>query len=100
MPTYDISTAFERTWGKLTPNQTHRFRIQLEKFVEDLTAMEEGRRTAFRRGLRIKKLRGANDVYEMTWDSDGRATFAMGNPIQEGRFHIVWLDIGGHEILP
>jgi len=49
----------------------------LEKFVEDLTAMEEGRRTAFRKGLRVKKLRGTSDVYEMSSDSDGRATFAV-----------------------
>ncbi len=100
MPTYDTSTAFARSWEKLTPQQANRFRFQLEKFVEDLTAMEEGRRTAFRKGLRVKKLRGTSDVYEMSSDSDGRATFAVGDPIQEGKFHIVWLDIGGHDILP
>ena len=89
-----------RGWNKLTPGQVRRFRVHLERFIEDLTAMEEGRRTAFRKGLRVKKVRGANDVYEMTWASDGRAIFAVGNPSQEGKFHIVWLDIGGHEILP
>ena len=62
--------------------------------------MEEGRRSAFRKGLRVKKLKGAIDIFEMSWSSDGRATFALGNPIQEGKFHIIWLDIGGHDILP
>lgn len=62
--------------------------------------MEEGRSAVFRRGLRVKKVKGAEDIFEMSWASDGRATFAIGSPIQEGKFHIVWLDIGGHEILP
>lgn len=100
MPTFETTTAFERGWDKLTSSQAIRFRTHLKRFVEDLTAMEEGRRAAFRRGLRVKKLKGVDDVFEMSWASDGRATFAMGSPMQEGRFHIVWLDIGGHKILP
>lgn len=51
-------------------------------------------------GLRVKKLSVAPDVYEMSWAADGRATFALGDPIVEGKLHIVWLRIGGHDILP
>ena len=36
----------------------------------------------------------------MSWAPDGRATFSMGNSVVEGKLHIVWLRIGGHDILP
>ena len=62
--------------------------------------MEAGQRSWFRSGLRVKKLSGAPDIYEMSWAADGRATFALGDPIVEGKLHIVWLRIGGHDILP
>ncbi len=76
------------------------FERRLQEFVADLLDMEQGRSTWFRRTLRVKKVQGLSDVYEMSWASNGRATFAMGDPIVEGKLHIVWLRIGGHDILP
>ena len=76
------------------------FDRRLREFVDDLLDMEQGRRTWFRRTLRVKRVRGQTDVYEMSWAPDGRATFALGDSLVAGKLHIVWLGIGGHKILP
>jgi hypothetical protein len=49
--------------------------------------------------LRIKRVQGTEDVWEMTWAADGRATFRYGREIQPGEPHIVWLRIGKHAVL-
>ena len=100
MPTHDETTTFLRDCSRLTPQQLDRFRRRLADFIADLSQMEAGQRTWFRSNLRVKKLSGVPDVYEMSWAPDGRATFAMGNFVVEGKLHIVWLRIGGHDILP
>jgi hypothetical protein len=57
------------------------------------------RRGSFRKGLRIKRLEGTPDVWEMTWADDGRALFTYGTSIRPGDPHIIWLRIGTHDIL-
>ena len=99
MPTHDETTAFLRDRSRLTPQQLDRFRGRLADFIADLSQMEAGHGTWFRSSLRVKKLSGIPDVYEMSWAPNGRATFAMGNSVVEGKLHIVWLRIGGHDIL-
>jgi len=89
-----------RDQRRLTPQQVDRFRARLGEFIHDLREMEEGQRLWFRSGLRVKKLSGAPETYEMSWAPDGRATFAIGDPIVADKLHIEWLRIGGHEILP
>jgi hypothetical protein len=61
-------------------------------FVEDLRA------GAFRAGFRIKGVRRAPDVFELTWDGVGRATWSDGVPVAPGEQHLVWRRIGGHDI--
>lgn len=46
----------------------------------------------------MKGVQGASGVFEMTWASDGRATFSYGNTIMSGKPHIVWRRIGTHDI--
>lgn len=70
-----------------------RFRTAVDKFIEDLRA---GR--PFRKGLRVKGVRGAEGVYEMTWADDGRATFQYGEKQIEGEPHVIWRRVGTHEI--
>jgi hypothetical protein len=43
-------------------------------------------------------MQGREDVWEMTWAPDGRATFHFGTPVTEGEAHIVWRRIGTHKI--
>jgi len=72
----------------------------LRAFVADLREIEEGYLDWFRPGLRAKKVVGASDVYEMSWAPNGRATFAWGSEQISGKRHVVWLQVGGHDILP
>jgi len=69
------------------------FREAIAKFVIDI---ESGR---FRKGLRVRGIEGAPGVYEMTWAPDGRATFQYGDPIVQGKKHVIWRRIGRHAIL-
>ena len=69
-------------------------------FVTDLRAVETGRRAWFRPGLRVRKLSGVPGVFEMSWAPDGRAMFSWGDPVVEGRLHVVWRRCGTHDIFP
>ncbi|MCY4163561.1 MAG: hypothetical protein OXE93_05015 [bacterium] len=89
-----------RELKRLNSSQATLFELRLLEFVADLLEMEQGRRTWFRKNLRVKKVRGQSNVYEMSWAADGRATFALGTSPVDGKLHIVWLRIGSHDILP
>jgi hypothetical protein len=94
LPTYDRTQRFDADWHKLTAEQQGRFRIAVRQFVEDL---ERG--GGFRPGLRVKGVRGAPGVYEMTWAPDGRATWHYGPELVTGTPHVVWRRIGTHGVL-
>ena len=93
MPTYETTRRFERDYASLTREQREAFREALRKLVEDL---EKGKR--FRRSLRIKGVRGAEGVFEMTWAPNGRATFQFGNPVTAEEPHVVWRRCGTHDV--
>ena len=93
MPTFEWLPLFDREWRSLSPARQRAFRYAVAAFVDDL---REG--TGFRKSLRVKKMQGREDVSEMTWAPDGRATFHFGNPIVEGELHIVWRRVGSHKI--
>ncbi|MGK5628576.1 hypothetical protein [Streptomyces sp. URMC 123] len=95
MPTYETLPRFTTDLQHLTPAQRRRFlRVVREAFVPDLRS---GRQ--FRPGLRIKRVRCAPGVYELTWAPDGRATWSYGPEVVRGDHHIVWHRIGTHSIL-
>lgn len=100
MPTHFENSLFLRDLKRLPPEQLALFEARLEEFKTDLLAMEAGHLTWFRAGLRVKKVKGAQGVYELTWDRDGRATFTWGAEQIPGKLHVIWLRIGGHDILP
>ena len=103
MPTHDETGAFLRDYESLAPEQQDRFDSKREEFVADLIAMERGRRQGFRRGLRVKRVRGASGLFEMTWAPDGRAggrSSQWAEPVVVGKRHIVWHRVGDHSILP
>lgn len=93
MPTWDQTARFRSDFAALTPTQRAAFALAVTHFVHDLGA---GR---FRKGLRVKKLTGWPDVWEVTWADDGRATFSFSEPVVEGEAHIVWRRIGTHDVL-
>ncbi|MER7177299.1 hypothetical protein [Streptomyces mesophilus] len=65
--------------------------MAVAQFVADLRAG-----AGFRRGLRVKKTQGYDDVWEMSWAPDGRATFHYGPSVPDGEPHVVWRGIGTH----
>ncbi|MFH8990014.1 hypothetical protein [Streptomyces sp. NPDC017940] len=72
MPTSETRPRFTADLQHLTPTQRRRFRrVVLDAFVPHL---HTGRQ--FRSGLRIKGVRCAPDVYELTWAPGGRATWS------------------------
>ena len=93
MPTRDVLASFWRDWERLTPEQQRAFKTALQKFIADL------RTGHFRSGLRVKRVQGAEEILELTWAKDGRATFQYGDELKAGEAHIIWRRVGTHEIL-
>jgi hypothetical protein len=95
MPTFETLPRFERDWKKLSAQQQATFRkVVTEVFVPDLAEPDR----PFRPGLRVKGVTARPGVFEMTWDSDGRATFAYGDERIAGQAHVIWRRIGTHAI--
>ena len=99
MPTYHRTGRFRRDWDRLTGTQQKRLRDARNSLVADLKEMEAGRRSSFRHSLRVKGVKGAPGIFEMTWAADGRATFEWGEEKLPGHRHIIWRRCGGHKIL-
>lgn len=94
MPTFEALDEFQREWAGLTKVQRELFRLARIHFVEDLRSGAQ-----FRRGLRIKRVRKVRNVWELTWDNDGRATWMFGrHQVIPGEPHIIWRRIGDHRI--
>lgn len=92
MPTFAWLARFGADYSRLTPAQQAAFLAAVVAFVEDLRAGGE-----FRGGLRVKGVKGASGVFEMTWADDGRATFQYGEPVVAEESHVIWRRIGTHD---
>jgi len=93
LPTYAWTDRFRRDFDDLTPEQQRRFKAAVRQFVEDLSA---GRKA--RPGLRVKRIQGADGIFEMTWAPDGRATFQFGPQQRQGEPHVSWRRVGAHDV--
>ena len=93
MPTFAWLARFGADFDVLSPKQQAAFLGAVAEFVEDICGG-----AGFRNGLRIKGVKGATGIFEMTWEDDGRATFEYGNAVVAGEPHIVWRRIGTHKI--
>ena len=91
MPSYERTRRFERDWKALDETDRTRFRAAFARFDADLAA---GR---FRGGLRVKRIQGTDDIFEMSWAPDGRATFEYGTSPSGGP-HVIWRRIGRHDV--
>lgn len=96
MPTHEETDQFWRDWDGLGEDERRQFREAVEKLIEDLETLPPRQ---FRPGLRVKSMKGADGIFEMTWEiRDGRATFQYGEELTEGDPHIIWRRIGSHAV--
>ena len=93
MPTFAWLARFGVDFDGLTPAQRAAFLAAVTQFVGDLRAGGP-----FRKGLRVKGVKGATGIFEMTWAPDGRATFEYGESVQSGEPHVIWRRVGTHDI--
>jgi hypothetical protein len=94
VPTFDVTEVFRKELASLEQLERARFQNAVAAFVEDLR-----NKRGFRPGLRVRGVKGAAGVYEMTWAPDGRATFEHGQELRSGQPNIVWRRVGTHDIL-
>jgi len=80
---------------KLSGEQRRAFLAARDQLVNGLRHRPPG----FAPSLRVKRVQGADGIWEMSWAEDGRATFRYGVERLAGQPHIVWLRIGKHAIL-
>ena len=92
LPTFAWVARFRSDFDALTAAQQASFLIAIALFVEDL------RKGKFRKGLRVKGVKGARGIFEMTWAHDGRATFQYGEAVTESEPHVIWRRVGTHQI--
>jgi hypothetical protein len=93
LPTYAWVARFANDFDALSPDQQLAFLVAVSQFVEDLRAGK-----GFRKGLRVKGVKGVVGIFEMTWADDGRATYQYGEEVREGEAHILWRIVGTHSI--
>ena len=92
-PTYETEPRFARDLRSLNPDDKGRFTTAVAQFVADLRAG-----TGFRQGLRVKRVKGTDEIWEMTFAPNGRATWQYGKEMRAGEPHVVWRRVGTHDI--
>jgi hypothetical protein len=93
-PTYELPLGFAREFARMPREQRRAFKAAAKKLVE---ALREGGEPP--NSLRIKRVQGTADIWELSYSGDGRATFRYGTEVKPGETHVEWLRVGGHEIL-
>lgn len=93
-PTYELPSGFGREFARMPREQRRAFQAAIKKLVE---AMRKGDEPP--NSLRVKRVQGTKDIWEMSYSGDGRATFRYGAEVKPGETHVEWLRVGGHEIL-
>jgi hypothetical protein len=71
------------------------FLAMLPTFIAALRAAPP----SFPSRLRVKRVQGRQDVWEITFAPDGRATFAYGEEVIPGTPHIIWRRVGTNDVL-
>jgi len=94
-PTYEASQRFLRELRRLSGEQRRAFLDARDELVAGLRE----RPPQFAPRLRVKRVQGTEDVWELSWAADGRATFRYGDEVVAGQPHIIWLRIGSHGVL-
>ena len=84
-PTYEASRRFLRELARLSDDQHDAFLSAKDELIAGLRE----RPPRFAPRLRIKRVKGSDDVWELTWAADGRATFRYGAQVITGEAHVL-----------
>ena len=97
---WETTPAFDADFNRLSENEQQLFRRAVqEAFAPAADRRAANPSAAWPRRLRVKGVRGAPGIWEMTWSfsgPDGRTTFEWTEI--EGEQAIRWRRVGGHEI--
>jgi hypothetical protein len=97
--------AFESDFKALSPEEKRLFREAVRTFNDACDRFVESSGGArWPASLRVKRVRGAPGVWEMTWSfsgPDGRATWEWTTVGHDGQDHpaVRWRRVGRHDIL-
>lgn len=97
---FETTPAFDADVRRLKPEYLAEFRKVLrEKFVPACDAFATDPATPWPASLRVKSVRSAPGILEMTWSSaspDGRATFEL--VTVGGELRVRWRRVGDHAV--
>lgn len=97
---FETTPAFDADFRRLKPEHAAEFRRVLrEKFIPACDSYISDPATAWPASLRVKAVRGAAGVLEMTWSfasPDGRATFEL--VTVGGELRVRWRRVGDHDV--
>lgn len=97
---FETTPAFDADYRHLAVEHAVAFReIVRERFAPACDAFARDPSTPWPRSLRVKSVRGATGVLEMTWSfasPDGRATFEL--ITVDGELRCRWRRVGDHQV--
>lgn len=97
---FQTTPAFDTDYKRLKPEHQATFRDVVRKsFAPACDAFAENPGGGWPAGLRVKSMRGAPGIYEMTWSfssPDGRATFELITIDRET--YCRWRRVGDHTV--
>jgi len=97
---FETTPAFDSDYRRLAPEHAATFRqVVRDKFAPACDAFTEDPSRSWPASLRVKSVRGAPGVLEMTWSfasPDGRATFELITVDAELRCR--WRRVGDHDV--
>lgn len=91
---------FEREARRLPGEHRAKLKRALPRFSEAADRAVAGADDPWPRGLRVKRVVGTQDIWEMTWsmhDPDGRATWQW--TVDDGQPAILLRRVGNHSVL-
>ena len=95
MATFESLARFDREFRRRSRGLQVAFLAMLPTFIDAPRSTPP----AFPPGLRIKRVHGSQNVWEITFAPDGRATFEYGDEVLPGTPHVIWRRVGTHDVL-
>jgi hypothetical protein len=97
---FQTSAAFDRDFKRLPRHHQEKFRALVPTFNAAAERASAGADSPWPKGLRLKPVKSAAGVWELTWsmrDPDGRATWEWARV--GGQAAVRWRRIGDHGVL-